>query len=190
MSKLSMSPEKHHKGGKLLPALCNLLGILILLITIASCLIIVLPKFIGYHAYHIDSGSMTPEIPIGSIVYVKSARPEDIKTDDVIAFQSSKGVITHRVVKNHLLEGEFTTKGDANPIEDEKRVDYDELIGKVVHHYPYLGGLLVIYSNNVGKVYVILFAACGAMLNILASRLRARHKERIDEQIKKLSKLL
>lgn len=177
MSNLSMSPEKHHKGGKFLPALCNLLGTLILLAVIASCLLIIVPQFNEYQVYHVVSGSMTPEIPIGSIVYVKPAEPESIQPWDVIAFQSGDSVITHRVVTNHIVEGEFTTKGDANPIEDENRVKYDELIGKVERHYPYLGELLVVYSTNIGKIYIVLFAACGAMLNILASRLRARHRE-------------
>lgn len=178
MSKRSMSPEKHHKGGKFLPALCNLLGTLILLATIASYLPIVVPQLKDYHVYHVVSGSMTPEIPIGSIVYVQPTAPETIQPGDIIAFQSGDSVITHRVVINHLVEGEFTTKGDANDAEDANRVDYEELIGKVVRHYPHLGELLVVYSTNVGKIYVVLFAACGAMLNILAIRLRARRKER------------
>lgn len=179
MSKRSMSPEKHHKGGNFLPALCNLLGTFILLAIIASCLSIVVPKLSGYQVFHIVSGSMTPEIPIGSIVYVQPTEPEDVQSDDIIAFQFDDSVITHRVVTNHIVEGNFTTKGDANEVEDERRVDYDELIGKVVRHYPYLGELLLVYSTNVGKIYIILFAACGAMLNVLASRLRVRNKEEV-----------
>lgn len=177
MSKRSMSPEKNHKGGNFLPALCNLFGTLILLSIIASCLPIIIPQFNDYQVYHVVSGSMTPEIPIGSIVYVKPTEPESVQHNDIIAFQSGDSVITHRVVTNHIVEGEFTTKGDANPVEDEKRVNYNELIGKVERYYPYLGELLVVYSTNVGKFYIVLFAACGAMLNILASRLRARYNE-------------
>ena len=182
MSKRSMSPEKRNKGGKFLPALCNLLGTLILLAVIASCLPIVVPQLKDYHVYHVISGSMAPEIPIGSIVYVQQTRPEDIVAGDVIAFQSDDGsVITHRVVTNHIVEGTFTTKGDANEVADEDRAHYDDLIGKVVRHYPYLGELLVIYSATIGKIYVVLFAACGAMLNILASRIRARYNERAQD---------
>lgn len=177
MSNRSMLPEKQNKGGKFIPALCNLFGTLILLSIIASCLLIIVPQLSGYQAFHIISGSMAPEIPIGSIVYVKPIEPENVKTDDIIAFHSGDSVITHRVVTNYIIEGEFTTKGDVNEVEDEGRVDYDELIGKVERHYPYLGEFLLVYSTGVGKFYIILFAACGAMLNILASRLRARYKE-------------
>lgn len=178
MQKQSMSPGKRHKGGKFLPTLCNLLGTLILLSIIASCLSIVVPQLLGYSVYHVVSGSMSPEIPVGSIVYVRTIPPEDVQTDDVIAFSSGESVITHRVVKNYIVEGEYTTKGDANPTEDKDRVDYDDLIGKVIRHYPHLGELLVVYSTDIGKIYVVLFAACGAMLNMLASRIRARRRER------------
>lgn len=177
MRKRPMSPAKRHKGGKILPALCNLLGTLILLAIIASCLMIVVPQSRGYDVYHVVSGSMAPEIPIGSIVYVQSIKPKDVQAGDVIVFQSGKSIITHRVIKNYLIEGEFSTKGDANPSEDETRVDYGNLLGIVTRHYPYLGELLVFYSTGVGKFYIVLFAACGAMLNVLASRLRARHKD-------------
>lgn len=182
MNKQSMSAEKHHKGGKILPALCNLLSALMLLTIIASCSLILVPKLRDYQVYHIVSPSMTPEIPVGSLVYVQPAVPEEIQPGQIIAFRSGEIVITHRVVYNHLVEGEFTTKGDANPSADEDRVDYDELIGVVTRHYPYLGELLMLYSSPVGKVYIVLFAACGAMLNILASRLRARHREREEER--------
>lgn len=177
MSNQSMLPEKQNKGGKFIPALCNLFGTLILLSIIASCLLIIVPQLSGYQAFHIISGSMEPEIPIGSIVYVKPVAPGDVQTDDIIAFHSGDSVITHRVVTNHKIEGEFTTMGDANGVEDESRVDYEALIGKVERHYPYLGEFLLVYSSNVGKFYIILFAACGAMLNVLAGRLRARHRE-------------
>lgn len=177
MRKRSTSPGKRHKGGKILPALCNLLGILIILAVIAGCLAILLPQARNYQVFRVITGSMEPEIPIGSIVYVQSTPAKDVVTGDVIAFRSGNRVITHRVVMNDVVEGKFSTKGDANPVEDENRVDYGELIGVVVRHYPHLGEFLVFYSNPIGKIYLFLFVACGAMLNVLASRLRARHKE-------------
>lgn len=185
MSNRSTSPEQNHKGGKFLPALCNLLGSLILLVIIVSCLVIVIPQFQGYRVFRVISGSMEPDIPVGSIVYVKPVeQPQEILPYDVIAFQSGNTVITHRVVINHVDERQFTTKGDANEVEDEDKVRYRALIGVVVRHYPYLGELLVVYSSNFGKFYAVLFAACGAMLNLLASRLRARRRE-LEEQCQK-----
>ena len=173
-------PSGHKaKGGKLIPALCNIVGTLILLSVIATCIPVTVPQLMGYGVYNIVSGSMEPEIPIGSAIYVQSAAPESIQEGDVIAFQSGESVVAHRVVRNQTVEGTFKTKGDANAEEDMNDVDYAALIGRVVAHYPLLGQMLALYTSTVGKAYAACFAACGAMLNMLAGRLRERRCQRI-----------
>ena len=37
--------------------------------------------------------------------------------------------------------------------------------------------MLVLFATTVGKIYVVCFAACGAMLNILGGRIRRRARE-------------
>ena len=132
------------RGGKLIPALCNLLGTLILILVIASCLPLTVPRLFGYEIYEVVSGSMEPEIPVGSVIYVAAAEPEDILEEDVIAFRSGETIITHRVVTNRKLDGEFVTKGDANELEDMNTVPYGNLIGRVEHHFPIVGRLMVV----------------------------------------------
>lgn len=162
------------KGGKLIPALCNLLGTLIILTVVAFCLPLTVPRLMGYEIYNVVSGSMEPAIPVGSVIYVAQKEPEEIREGDVIAFMSEGTVVTHRVVANRLTEGDFVTKGDANAAEDMHTVSYGRLIGYVAYHFPVLGDLMFLYTSTVGKVYMICFAACGAMLNMLAGRLRQR----------------
>lgn len=161
----------------MVPALCNIVGTMILLSVIGTCLPVTVPQLMGYQVYHVVSGSMEPEILVGSIVYVQSTDPQSIAENDIIAFQSEEAVITHRVVKNKTVEGAFTTKGDANEKEDMNDVPYGSLIGKVTSHYPLLGGMLALYTSNIGRAYAICFAACGAMLNLLAGRLRDRSRK-------------
>lgn len=76
-----------------------------------------------------------------------------------------------------MVEGTFTTKGDANAQKDMEDVPYGQLSGRVARHYPLIGGVMTLYTSKIGKAYVICFAACGAMFNILAGRIRARRKE-------------
>ena len=104
---------------------------------------------------------------------------EEIAAGDIIAFQSGDSIITHRVVENHVVEGTFTTKGDANAQKDMEDVLYGQLSGRVARHYPLIGGVMTLYTSKIGKAYVICFAACGAMFNILAGRIRARRKEKL-----------
>ena len=57
--------RKEAKGGKLVPALCNIVGTLILLSVIGVCLLMAAPRMMDFEIYNIVSGSMEPEIPIG-----------------------------------------------------------------------------------------------------------------------------
>ena len=100
---------------------CNALGIFLLIALVAVCLPLTLPKAFGYHIYTVVSGSMEPAIMTGSLVYIKEEAPEDMQQDDIIAFYGTKdgaSIITHRVVENRVLMGEFITKGDANKTQD------------------------------------------------------------------------
>lgn len=159
---------------KAIPVLCNLAGTLILLSVILSCVPFTLPRLMGYGIYGVVSGSMEPEIPVGSVVYVEEARPEEIPEGDIIAFRGGESLIIHRVVQNKVVEGEFVTKGDANAAQDREAVPYARFAGRVACHIPGAGPLMALYAGPVGKSYAILFALCGAMLNMLAGRLR-RH---------------
>lgn len=173
-------PERKKKGRRLVPALCNIIGTLILLGVIAFCLPIAIARLQGKEVYNVVSGSMEPAIPVGSVIFVEPAEPSSIEEGDVIAFNSAGTVISHRVVRNRIVEGEFITKGDANKEEDMNPVKYQELIGRVSRHYPVVGNLLFLYTSGIGKAYMVCFAACGAMLNMLAGRLRGKNEE--DEE--------
>ncbi len=168
--------RKSGKTGGFVPFLCNLLGTLILLSVILCALPVTVPRFLGYEIYSVVSGSMEPAIPVGSLLYVEHAEPEDLPEGEVIAFRSGNSVVSHRLVRNNRVEGELTTKGDANAGEDLNAVPYGDVIGRVTYHVPVLGRLLFLFTNDIGKLYVICFAASGVMLNLLASVLRSRRR--------------
>ena len=170
-------PSERKNGGGMAPALCNVLGTGILLIVIALCLPLCLPVFTEYEVYNVVSGSMEPEMPIGSLALVEPVAPASVQEGDVIAFHSGESVITHRVTRNHTFEGEFVTKGDANEEEDMRAIPYEALIGQVIWHIPMVGGFMTLLTSMVGKLYLLAFAFCGVMFNMLAARLRARREE-------------
>lgn len=162
------------KAGLLIyvPALCNVIGTLMLLVVIAAAVPLTIPNFLGYEVYNVVSGSMEPTIPIGSIIYVKEIEPAEINSGDIIAFRGGDSIIMHRVVTNKVVEGTFVTKGDANEGEDMNEVPYDNLVGIVVRHIPILGQLLILFGSTFGRICMVCFAACGALLNILGGRFR------------------
>lgn len=154
------------------PAFCSVIGFLMLLSVVAAAVPLTVPQYFGYQIYDVVSGSMEPEIPVGSVIYVKAKNPEEIYKGDIIAFMSGDSVVVHRVVVNKVVEGVFTTKGDANEAEDIHEVSYQNLVGVVEKHIPVLGQVLILFGSSFGRICMICFAASGALLNILAGRFR------------------
>lgn len=144
-----------------------------IVIVILLCSLLVLPGVFGFHMFHVISGSMEPTIKVGSLIYVHEGQPEEIEEDDIIAFYSSVedgSIITHRAVKNNVVSGTFTTKGDANDGEDPTPVPYDNYIGKVVLTIPYVGKVLTIMTSFHGKIAAACIILLGALLNLIGSR--------------------
>lgn len=162
------------RGGGFFPAICSILGTIILVGVIAAFFPLTVPRLMGYEIYEVVSGSMEPEIPVGSVIYVKAAEPGTIAAGDVIAFGRNGSVVTHRVEENRYVEGEFITKGDANSEEDMEPVKYDSLIGKVERHIPVLGIIMTLLASNTGKLYAVILVCCGVMFHMLAGILRSR----------------
>ena len=170
-------PAKVKKKGKVVPAICNVLGTLLLIAVIAIALPLAAPDALGFKLYNIMSGSMEPELPVGSLIVVQACDPETVLEDDIVAYENEDGVvIAHRVVTNREMLGELVTKGDANESEDPAPIPYSSVLGKVTAHVDALGDMLTVLTEPVGKVYLLLVAACGVMLNVLAGRMRARAK--------------
>lgn len=135
-------------GNQMLNKILNaLLTAEIALLVIAALFCVATLPF-NIQPYGVISGSMEPNIPTGSLVYVdKNADSSDIEKGDVIAFSLGDGnICTHRVVDNE--EKGFITKGDANADPDGFIVAYDKYIGKTVFSIPFLGSLLLSISQN------------------------------------------
>ena len=151
--------ERESKTGrgkrKLVSACLSGVSIFMLLSLVLVCIPLTVPRLFGYQVYYVVSGSMEPALPVGSLVYVRQEAPEEIRPEEIIAFYGAKAgeaVITHRVVENHDIMGEFITKGDANPTEDMNPVPYEALVGKVTGHVPVLGKLAAWLTGTAGKL--------------------------------------
>lgn len=108
-----------------------------------------LPILFGYNPEIVLTGSMTPTYPIDSIIYYKYASFDDIQVGDAISFNLNQSIVTHRVVEKNSQDMCFTTKGDANPSNDNDVVSYNQVQGKVVNFkIMYLGKFVIILQSN------------------------------------------
>ena len=106
----------------------------------------------------VRSGSMEPNLPVHTLLFVEQVPADIVRTGDVITFDppGTAPRTTHRVVERTLRNGRwyFRTKGDANPTADdwrrgqadpaayERGVTYGTRPAlRVRWHVPYLGRL-------------------------------------------------
>lgn len=160
------------RKGNPLGAVLRTLGTLLLLLLVAACLPLTVPRLFGYQIYAVISGSMEPALPIGSLVYIQGVEPAEVKEGDVIAFYGAGeggAVVTHRVLENRTLMGEFVTKGDANPQEDLAPVPYARYIGTAAHSIPGVGALAEFLTGPKGKAAAGGVIAAAVALQLLAS---------------------
>ena len=120
-----------------------------------------------FSLYTIISPSMTPNIKVYDVVFVKNVDTSSLKVNDVITFYSTNAFfggtpITHRIVEilNVPETGiMYRVKGDANEEADEEKVLPSNVIGKVMFKIPSLGKLQFFLASKTGWLVAILIPA-------------------------------
>lgn len=129
-------------------------AILIVMLILVACLYI--PKFFGISPLIVLSGSMEPEYPIGSLLYVNQHNLDDIKIGDAITFYIDEStLVTHRVVGIDESSCTYITKGDANEVNDGSPVSFDDVLGVPIMNIPKLGGVADWLSHKSGKIIYV-----------------------------------
>lgn len=96
-----------------------------------------------YKPLVIMSNSMVPVFSRGSVVVVQKINAVDIRQGDIVQYESSGKMVTHRVVdiKRYSSESDdlvFTTQGDNSPSKD-KPVRQNQIVGVVRGSVPFVG---------------------------------------------------
>lgn len=119
-------------------------GAVITLLLAAVAVLVALPRITHGAALTVLSGSMAPELPVGSVVLVRAADPATLRVGDVATYRQdgTANLVTHRIVaieRGPTLR--FTFRGDANPVADPRPVPSSAILGKVWFDVPYLGSV-------------------------------------------------
>lgn len=147
----------------MLEKICKVLSTIIMVVLLILAVLLIGPKLLGFQGYAVLSGSMEPDIPVGSIVYDKEVEPETLKTGDVITYQlSDNTLVTHRIISIDANTEEIITKGDANDVEDGAPVSYSNVVGKMSFSVPLIG-----YITIYGKTKLGIAAVCGVIVVLL-----------------------
>ena len=119
----------------------NMIFLLLSAAGVMCMILLYVPRIFHVIPQIVLSGSMEPEIPVGSIVYIaQKIPPENIKERDIIAYQRGNQIqVLHRVLQVDEEKKAFQTKGDANEKADPGMVAFSQYRGKQVFSIPYLG---------------------------------------------------
>jgi len=148
--------------------ICNVLMTLILIILASVAALLLVPRVLGYQTYAVLSGSMEPEISVGSIVYTKEVEPEKLQERNVVTYRlNGSTVVTHRIVEVDTEKQQFITKGDANEVNDGSPVNYEQVVGKAVLDIPYIGYISIYIRTPLGIAAGCAFVFLMIVLNIL-----------------------
>lgn len=112
------------------------------------------PALLGLQSFTVLSGSMSPGIPTGSVVYTQ--KTTEVGVGDVITFERKGVNVTHRIIDTVDKNGKavsalvsplpgapaevfYKVKGDANNAADSDLVSKDKIVGKVLFNIPAFG---------------------------------------------------
>jgi signal peptidase I len=140
------------------------------MLTIGAALLVafVVPRLAGGTTYVVETGSMRPGLPPGTLVVVRPAEPTDISAGDVITYQIRSGdptVVTHRVITvgyDGAGEVRWRTQGDANNAADVNWVMPEQLKGRLWYNVPFIGyGTSVVTQQQRGLMVGLIALGLG-----------------------------
>ncbi|MCL4397689.1 signal peptidase I [Patescibacteria group bacterium] len=129
-------------------------GIIILAFFAASPSLPVTGK---YKFFTVNSGSMSPKIPKGSLILDKEEKNYSIGDVITARIPGNKFTVTHRIVETGMQGSSeyYRVKGDANDAPDQDLIFRSYVIGKVIFSVPLLGFPVSFAQTLTGLIILI-----------------------------------
>lgn len=155
-----------------------LLSSLALVLVVVLAVVSFVPRAFGYMPLAVLSGSMEPELPVGSMVFVRQVEPTDIAVGDIATFYRSDGaVVTHQVYEIDPVAQVICTQGIANKnadgsiVHDAEQTPFSRVIGTVSLCIPYLGFVNAYCTTMPGLLVVVAVLALLVAASIVLDRM-------------------
>ena len=181
---------------------------------IGSILLIVIAFFGSFFVYFIlqislntqtpvvvvVSGSMSPNINKGDLLFVQGKNPEDIRNGsaieqdgDVIVFDAwglegwvfaPQDPVVHRVI-DKWLDGStwyFQTKGDANPLPDPAPIPEDRIFGAVIGGIPFIGWVKIVLTDSGLVIPLLVIISALLIITIIWDVIKGENKDAEDSK--------
>lgn len=164
----NMYEDKIPKWIQILKTIFNVLDKILTFLIIISSLVAMMmviqitkvpdkiPSFFGYKVLQVMSGSMEDVFSVGDVILIKETKQEDIKKGDIITYKK-ENFITHRIIEMNKTNDTmyYTTKGDSNNVNDAEKVKYEEIEGKYITKFVYIGYLINFLNTTEGFIILV-----------------------------------
>lgn len=138
--------------------------LLILAVSAVLAAAVLVPRLAGATPYVIETGSMQPGLPPGTLVVIRPVDPASLTAGSVITYQVRSGepeVVTHRVIAQGIdTTGSlrFRTQGDANSAADQGWVQPMQIKGERWYAVPLIGYLTTLLTGAQRQALVLVLA--------------------------------
>lgn len=146
-----------------------LLTAIVICVSIIALSLTYIPILMGYKMFAVKTGSMSPAIESGSVVFVEPCRRfEDYSVGDIVTFTDNETnrSFTHRITSVNAGNRTFNTKGDANKAEDPSPTSFEKAVGKVVFTFPHIGKAVEVINSAAGKIVIAVIYIAWAAIEI------------------------
>lgn len=154
-------------------AVSNALIVILLVLVVAFAGV----RLVGLTPYAVLSGSMEPELPVGSLIYVREVDPATIQPGDAVTFEKSSGsIVTHEAYEIDYDAGLIYTQGinnrseDGTILHDGEPVAFTRVIGVPVVCVPLLGYVNALITTPPGIACACIVACVSVALSFIAGR--------------------
>ncbi len=167
---------------KAIRIISNILFVVLAVSLILGILIFLIPRFTPVQYRAVRTGSMEPDIPVGSMVVVVPTPADEIQVgDDVTYITQSNQAVTHRVLEIDSENNVFTTYGIANGANNtDPPLAYENIIGVAKFHIPWIGSAITYLDTLSGKIVavtvILAIALLGALLSAIANSKKDKQK--------------
>lgn len=161
----------------------NIVSTALVVLMVLCAVFLMGSRLLGFRCFNIISPSMEPEYGVGDLIYVKEVDPATIQEGDVITFLVNEDLVvgTHRVVRVDAENQHFYTKGDANDVEDQAPVHFNNVIGVPMFSIPLLGYVSNFIQNPPG-MYITIGIGILLILIVFVPDMVVKKKEEVSEE--------
>ena len=163
--------------------ICKFINAIIIVILLIVAMLTLGPKLFGNQTLAVLSGSMEPNIHVGSLVIVQDVDFNDLEVDDVITYRLSEDtMVTHRIIEIDEEKQEVITKGDANDVADGTPVTANNIVGKVKYTIPFLGYVVLNIKTPLGIVGICAVVFVILLVNFIPEIIEENKKNKKNQE--------